>query len=113
MKPTVETDILAPFEIWEVPFGDSTIKFFEPLILTPERMPHDPEEPGDVEYLDIIYPELNIDVFAENRDELLAWVHSSIFMNWKLFVCKDDSELIPSTRALKRKYLAVAEVIDG
>ena len=113
MKQTVETDILAPFEIWEVPFGDSTIKFFEPLVLTPTWVPDDPEEPDENEYLQIIFPELAIDVFAENRDELLAWVHSSIFINWKLFVSKDDSELIPSTRALKRKYLAVAEVIDG
>jgi hypothetical protein len=105
--------MLAPFEIWEVPLGVRTIKFFEPLILTPTWMPHDPDEPGDVEYLEIIYPELAIDVYAENREELLAWVYSDIFMNWKHFVSKDDSKLNRDTLEIKRKYLAVAEVVDG
>jgi hypothetical protein len=108
-----ETTLLAPFEIWEVPFGDATIKFFEPLVLTPTWMPDDPDEPGDVEYLEVIYPELAIDVYAENREELLAWVRSEIFMNWKHFVSKDDSQLNRDTLAIKRKYLAAAEVVDG
>jgi hypothetical protein len=112
--PETTNDImLAPFEIWEVPYGDATIKFHEPLILTPTWMPHDPDEPGDVEYLDVIYPELAIDVYAENRDELLAWIHTEIFMNWKHFVSKDDSQLHASTLPIKRKYLAIAEVVDG
>jgi hypothetical protein len=105
--------LLAPFEIWEVPFGDRAIKFFEPLVLTPTRMLHDPDEPGDVEYLQIIYPELEIDVCAETREELLAWVHSDIFMNWKHFVSKDDSKLNRDTLVIKHKYLAVSEVVDG
>ena len=113
MSQTTETALLAPFEIWEVPFDNSTIKFHEPLILTPTWMPHDPDEPGDVEYLDVIYPELAIDVYAETRDELLAWIHSEIRMNWKHFVSKDDAQLNSQTLALKRKYLAVAEVVDG
>ena len=105
--------MLAPFEIWQVPYGDSVIKFHEPLILTPTWMPHDPDEPGDVEYLDVIYPEFFIDVCAETRDELLAWIHSEIFMNWKLFVSKDDSQLNANTLPVKRKYLSIAEVVDG
>jgi hypothetical protein len=82
----VDTDVLAPFEIWEVPFGEQTIKFFEPLVLTPSIMPHDEEEPGDEEYLDVINDELNIDVFAKDRDELLAWIHSEICFVWKYIV---------------------------
>jgi len=105
--------MLAPFEIWEVPYGDATIKFHAPLILTPTWMPHDPDEPGDVEYLDVIDPELFIDVYAETREELLAWIHSEIFMNWKHFVSKDDSQLNSDTLPIKRKYLAIAEVVDG
>jgi hypothetical protein len=105
--------MLAPFEIWEVPYGDSIIKFHEPLILTPTWMPHDPDEPDDVECLQIIFPKLEIDVCAETREELLAWVYSDIFMNWKHFVSKDDSQLNFGTLPIKRKYLAIAEVIDG
>jgi len=113
MPQTHDTAALAPFEIWEVPFGNATIKFHEPLLLTPTWLPHDPDDPGDVEYLDVICPELAIDVYAESRDELLAWVHSEIFMNWKHFVSKDDSQLIPETLAIKRNYLAIAEMVDG
>ena len=114
MNPITETDVLAPFEIWEVPFDNGkTIKFFEPLVLTPTWMPHDPDEPGDEEYLDVIYPELAIDVYAENRDELLAWVHSEILTNWDRYVQKDDSRLSPQTKAIKYAYLAVAEVVNG
>jgi len=109
----IDTDVLAPFEIWEVPFGDKTIKFFEPLMLAPSVMPHDEEEPGDVEHLIVINNELSIDVCAENRDELLSWIHSEIFMNWKHFVSKEDRELNADTLALKRKYLTMAELVDG
>jgi len=90
MSQISETAVLAPFEIWEVPYGDSTIKFHEPLVLTPTWVPDDPDEPDENEYLQIIHSELAIDVLAENREELLAWVHSEIFMNWKHFVSKDD-----------------------
>ena len=109
----IDTDVLAPFEIWEVPFGNKTIKFFEPLLLTPSVMPHDEEEPGDEEYLDVICKELSIDVYAKNRDELLSWIRSEIFMNWKHFVSKEDRELNADTLALKRKYLTIAELVDG
>ena len=110
----IETlDVLAPFEIWEVPFDRSTIKFFKPLVLTPTRVPVDPDEADNKEYLQIIYPELEIDVFAESRDELLAWVHSDIRMNWKHFVLKDDSQLTPAAKTIKENYLAVAEAVDG
>ena len=114
MTPKTQHDsLLAPLEIWEVPYDNATIKFHQPLLLTPTRMPLDPDEPGNVEYLQIIYPKLEIDVCAENRDELLAWVHSEILMNWRLFVSQDDSRLNSDTLAIKRRYLAVAEVVDG
>jgi len=113
MSTVEKLDLLAPFEIWEVPFDNLTIKFFQPLVLKPTLVLDTPTDPGDKEYLQIICPELEIDVFAENRDELLCWVHSDIRMNWKHFVSKDDSQLNSQTLDIKRKYLAVAEVIDG
>ena len=113
LSATDNQTMLAPFEIWEVPYGDATIRFHEPLILTPTWMPHDPDEPGDVEYLDVIDPDFFIDVYAETRDELLAWIHSEIRMHWKHFVSKDDSQLNSGTLPIKHKYLAIAEVVDG
>jgi hypothetical protein len=114
MSFATDTDVLAPFEIWQVMLDDKTaIKFHEPLMLTPTRMPNDPDEWDDNEYLQIICPELEIDVCAESRDELLEWIRSDVRMNWKHFVSKDDSELNPQTLSIKRKYLSMAEVIDG
>jgi hypothetical protein len=109
----IDTDVLAPFEIWEVLYGNKTIKFYEPLLLTPRIMPDDPDEPDDVEYLQVVYPELAIYVNAENRDELLGAVHSNIRMNWKHFVSEKDSQLSPQMQTVKRKFLAMAEVVDG
>ena len=107
------TEQLAPFEIWEVLYGDRTIKFFKPLVLVPSWMPDDPDEPCENEYLQIIYPELAIDVYGENRDELLDAVHSDIRLNWKHFVQVPDDRLIPATKKIQQNYLAVAEVVDG
>jgi hypothetical protein len=109
----IDTDVLAPFEIWEVPFGNKTIKFFEPLMLTPSIMPHDEEEPGDVEYLDVINDELNIDVFAKNRDELLSWIQSEIAFVWKHIVLQEDNRLDSVSKTIKRNHLAIAELVDG
>ena len=113
MSQTHDTAVLAPFEIWEVPFGNATIKFHKPLLLTPTWMSHDPDDPGDVEYLDVICPELAIDVYGESREELLEAVHFAIFMAWKHFVQVSDDRLIPATKEIQRNYLAIAEVVDG
>ena len=105
---------LAPFEIWEVMLDNSTIKFHKPLVLTPTRMPHDPDEPGDVEYWDVIVPELNIDVFADNHDDLWEFVHSDIRFVWSHIVQVPDSQLDRESRAIKRRWLNIAEeVVDG
>ena len=109
----IDTDVLAPFEIWEVLYGDKTIKFYEPLMLTPRIMPDDPDETSDEVYLQVIDPELAIHVNAEDRDELLSWIHSEIRMNWKHYVSEEDRKLGAETLALKRKYLTIAELVDG
>jgi hypothetical protein len=109
---TDDETMLAPFEIWEVPYGDSIIKFHEPLILTPTWMPQDPDEPDDVEYLDVIYPELAIDVYGEDRDDVLEAVYDNICMNWKNYVQREDSRHSQRTKAIKYAFLAVAEVVD-
>ncbi len=110
-----ELDILAPFEIWDVPLNNgSYIKFFQPLVLQPTRMPHDPDEPGDVEYWEVIVPELNIDAYGSDWEELRDCVESCINFGWRHYVQPEDRCLNPQIRTIKRNYLAVAEeVIDG
>ena len=108
-----KTAQLAPFEIWEVPFGNATIKFFEPLVLMPTLVPDDPDEPDDNEYLQVVCPELNIDVFAENHDDLLGCVLSDLRFIWKHIVSQSDDRLDTKSLAIKRNHLAIAEVIDG
>ncbi len=104
---------LAPFEIWEVMLDNSTIKFHEPLVLTPTRMPHDPDEPGDVEYWEVIRDDLGIDVYAKTHDDLMEALHSNIRMNWKHYVLAPDDRISSGARAIKLALLDVAEVVDG
>ena len=113
MSQTCNTVSLAPLEVWGVMLDDRTIKFNEPLMLTPQRVPDDPDEPSNQKYWQIVYPPLAIDVYAETLDDLRDAVHSNIRMNWKHYVQKDDSRLSSQTMAIKRAFLAVAEVIDG
>ncbi len=105
--------LLAPLEIWEVQLGSRTIKFFEPLILTPTWMPDDPEEPSDEKYLEIEYPELNLSSWGKNRRELWECIQGDIRFIWTTYVNEDDSKLSIGARAVKSTYLDIAEVIDG
>lgn len=57
MSTSKDTDLLAPFEIWEVMLDNRTIKFRKPLELTPAKMAHDPDEPGDIEYIEVVCPD--------------------------------------------------------
>jgi len=118
MNQTIETTLLAPFEIWEVPFDNAMIKFHKPLVLTPMWMkstwiPEDSDEPEENEYLQVVDPELAIDVHGTNREELLEAVYFAIFMAWKHFVQVSDDRLLPATKKIQQNYLALAEVVDG
>ena len=114
MSLIAESTTLAPFEIWEVPLDDErTIKFHEPLILTPTWMPDDPDEPDDSEYPQVICPELNIDIWAENVDDLIEAVKYDIRFIWEHIVLKDDYDWDATSRSIKRNHLALAEVVYG
>ena len=108
-----ELELLAPFEIWEVLLDNATIKFHAPLVLQPEWLPDDPDEPSEQKYLCVERPDLNISVFADNRDDLYEFVHSEIRFIWEHFVQADDSQLNRDTKAIKQVYLKLAEVVDG
>jgi hypothetical protein len=110
---TLQTDILAPFEIWEVPLDKGVIKFHEPLILTPNWMPHDPDEPGDVDYLEVIYDDLAIDSWGADREELKKAIMGDINFAWRHFVQLPDNDLSGKSQTIKHYYLANTEVVDG
>ena len=111
MSTISKLDILAPFEIWEIPFGNRTIKFFEPLLLEPGILP--PESPTDRTYLVVDVPELNISVHADNREDLLDFIHSEIRFIWRHIVLVSDNAQDHESNRIKRNFLAIAEVIDG
>ena len=106
--------LLDPFEIWEVMLENSTIKFYEPLTLKPVPLPDDPEEPsppGKNNYMLVECPDLNISTFADNREDLLEFIHSDIRFAWKRIVHVDSARLDHQSLQIKRNYLALAEEI--
>jgi hypothetical protein len=103
--------LLAPFEIWEVQLGNRTIKFFEPLLLTPFWQETDPSDQGP-RHLGIEYPELDISAFGANREELWRCVRGEIRFVWRHCVRQDNEKLSPQHRKLKSNYLAIAEEIE-
>ena len=108
MTQTVETDILAPFEIWEVPFGDSTIRFFEPLVVTPTVLDKD----TSAECFCAEYPELDLSAVGISLEELNSCVRSDIRMTWRRIVRKGNNELTPKEQAVKRRFLEMAEEVN-
>ena len=110
MPQVSETTYLAPFEIWEIQLGDRTIKFFEPLILTPFWHKTDPEDQGP-SHLGVECPDLDISAFGANREELWRCIRGEIRFVWRRCVRQDDKKLSPQHRKLKSNYLAIAEEI--
>jgi hypothetical protein len=105
-----ETAVIAPFEIWEVMLDHSTIKFFEPLVLTPEILP--PEEPGDRTYLTVDVPELAISSHGIDIEELVSAIRCDIRFAWRHFVRAKDTKLTADAKKIKYNYLAIAEATD-
>ncbi len=111
-----EIDLLAPLEIWEVLLDDRAIKFHTSLVLKPVPLP--PEESDGKTYLSIDVPELNISAHADNREDLLEFVHSDIRFAWRRCVEPESDESL-SSAAQKRaaiirdNYLAIAEIVTG
>lgn len=108
MSQTNQTDLLAPFEIWEVLLDNSTIKFHNPLVVTPEVL--DRGTPGECFFVE--FPDLDLSAVGIDREELLSCLRSDIRMTWKRIVQKHDNELVPEDRELKRRLLKAAEEVN-
>lgn len=114
MLQMTNTEILAPFEIWEVPLENgNTLKFHSPLVLKPFWLPDDPEDPDENEYMAVHVPELFIDSYGETHEELLSAIHSDIRVTWKLIVSKNDERLGLKNMKIKANYLAISEELDN
>ena len=109
LSATDNHTMLAPFEIWEVMLDDSTIKFFEPLMVQPEVLP--PEEPGDPAYWTVDVPKLDLSAVGISLEELESCVRSDIRMTWKQVVRKRNNELTPHDRTIKQRWLEIAEEV--
>ena len=113
MSQMSETAVLAPFEIWEVQLGNRTIKFFQPLLLTPHWLEDDPDDPDENEYLAVEYPDLDISAFGKDREELWRCIRGDIRAAWKHCVHVPVEKLSPINKRIRENYLSVAEeVVD-
>ena len=111
-----QKDTLAPIEICDVPIGEATIKFHQPLILTPYWLEDDPNDPDDPpitgkNYLGVECPELDISAFGVNRRELWKCICGDVRAVWEHCVRLPDDKLSLAHRTVKQNYLAIAEEI--
>jgi len=111
MSLTIETDTLAPFEIWQVMLDHSTIKFFEPLILKPKRIPCDPDDVCGEEYWEVDEPELMISTYGGDWHQIQSGVRSDIRDAWRHIVALPDGLLTPNGKKIKQRCLALAEEV--
>jgi len=114
MSQVHETAVLVPFEIWEVQLGNRTIKFFQPLLLTPHWLEDDPDDPDENEYLVVEYPDLDLTSWGRDRRELWNCIRADLREVWECFVRVPDDRLSLEGRKVKKAFLALAEeVSDG
>jgi len=106
--PAAEQSALAPLEIWEVMFDDSTIKFFEPLLIEPKIL--DRGTSGECYFAEC--PEIGISAVGIDIEELSSCLRSDIRMTWRRIVRKRDNNLTPNDRAMKRRWLEIAEEVN-
>jgi len=112
MRTLEKLDLLAPFEIWEVSLGSISIKFYEPLILTPCWLEDDPDDPDENEYLVVRRPDLDLTSWGQDRKELWNCIQGDIREAWECFVRIPDDRLSPQGKKIKAAYLAIAEEVS-
>jgi len=103
------TDSQDHLEIWWVELDNSTIKFNEPLLIPLEIL----DGGTDEECYFAEFPEIGISAVGVDFDELRSCLRSDIRMTWKRVFQKPESELTPNDRAIKRRFLELAEEIGG
>ena len=113
MSQVTKTDLLAPFEVWEVQLGNRTIKFFEPLLLTPFWLEDDPNDPDEEEYLAVKHPDLDLISWGRDRKELWNSICGDVRSAWNHFVRAEVPRLSPHGAQIRENYLRIAEEVDN
>ncbi len=97
---------LSDFSVSEVSCGASVLRFRSPMVLTPQLS-------DSQQFLMLHHDELDIDVIAQTREELLAELNEQIGLLWKEYALEDDSKLSKTASQLKlRLKEAIEEVFN-
>ena len=100
------TQVLSPFYVQHIEYGDRKFEFIKPLELTPEL--------DEVTQLHcIVQPELGIDVYAYTRDQLDLELREQIAFLWDTYAMADDAELTDAAVAVKQNLLATLREMPG
>ena len=105
---SIEELDLSPMFLSVVPLGDGrTVRLKErlqlPIVLSESE-----------QLLSIEYEPLQVDVFAATRDQLWEELLEQVAMLWVEYAEADEEELSPPARELRRRLLAIGEVVlDG
>lgn len=105
MNITQRGDPLATVEVREVTTIDFSLRFHQPLRLPVSELPDSPD------FVYIKDDDLNIDVIAENLEQLQNELVWEIDIVWHNYAQAADEELSPEALRLKRKWLEIAEEV--
>ena len=94
-------------EVWSVELDNSTIKFNEPLFVPLEIL----DKGTDAECCFAEFPEIGISAVGVDFEELQRCLHSDIRMTWKRVFKKPENKLTPKDKAIRRRFLELAEEI--
>ncbi|MGK7920976.1 MAG: hypothetical protein AB4080_13310 [Trichodesmium sp.] len=101
----IETVDLSSILLKEVNYGEIKLRFKQPLPLTPTI----DEESSQLFVVE--NPDINLDVFAYTRDDLIDEINEQIIMMWHEYVKADLAELAQDAQELRRILLETLEEI--
>jgi hypothetical protein len=93
---------LSDFILETIPYGNRNLKFKTPLILTPFLN-------DSMQLLCIENTDLNINVFAHTREQLIEELYQQIAALWLEYALEDDSKLTASAHELKKRLHSAIE----
>ena len=96
-------------EIWEVILDDVSIKFNERISIPITVLDKGTEE----ECLFAEYPEIGVSAVGIDFEELRSCLHSDIRLMWKRVFQRPDGELSLKDKAIKQRFLELAEEISN
>jgi len=96
-------------EIWEVMLDNSTIKFNDRFVIPCTVLDKGTAE----ECLFAEFPEVGVSAVGVDFEELRSCLHSDIRMTWKRVFQTPDNKLTLEDKAIKQRFLELAEEISN